>query len=514
MIDISEQIKILRKQNRTVKDICQIVGKSESTVRRYVRALGLQKNTAREDIDSAVVYDMYVNKGYTVVEIAKYFDCAHDTIEKRLLSQGIVINKVENIKRHFDRVYDEQWENIKRDLDNRMSRSAVCSKYHMRMSSLDRLMKRHDYGCAVNYVSKIEEKLCVCDNVGEKRYLESMKEYYTEYQIIPTVSGLADFMKLHRTTVFGAVKRYSLSELVQVNVQSGYVSRLEADLTKLGVSFEKNNRIILDGYELDFYIDELKLGIEVNPVGTHSVDIPVYGISNRYYHQNKALLAEKKGIGLLHLYDIDFVYEYRYKRLLRLIESRLCLKQKCGARECLVKMIDRHTAVEFLEMFHLQGGETTSSYRYGLYYKDELVSVLTVGKSRYTDDEYEIIRYCPKPDTIIVGGFQKLFKSLLRDIGSDCSFVSYMDLNKRFMSGNVYERNGFVNDKITQPDYCWVDKYGTRTLFRYQTTKQQLIRQGFSADISEIEIMRSRGFFRVFGAGSKRYKYRVKISEK
>ena len=403
MIDISEQIKILRKQNRTVKDICQIVGKSESTVRRYVRALGLQKNTAREDIDSAVVYDMYVNKGYTVVEIAKYFDCAHDTIEKRLLSQGIVINKVENIKRHFDRVYDEQWENIKRDLDNRMSRSAVCSKYHMRMSSLDRLMKRHDYGCAVNYVSKIEEKLCVCDNVGEKRYLESMKEYYTEYQIIPTVSGLADFMKLHRTTVFGAVRRYSLSELVQVNVQSGYVSRLEADLTKLGVSFEKNNRIILDGYELDFYIDELKLGIEVNPVGTHSVDIPVYGISNRYYHQNKALLAEKKGIGLLHLYDIDFVYEYRYKRLLRLIESRLHLKQKCGARECLVKMIDRHTAVEFLEMFHLQGGETTSSYRYGLYYKDELVSVLTVGKSRYTDDEYEIIRYCPKPDMIIAG---------------------------------------------------------------------------------------------------------------
>ena len=52
-------------------------------------------------------------------------------------------------------------------------------------------------------------------------------------------------------------------------------------------------------------------------------------------------------------------------------------------------------------------------------------------------------------------------------------------------------------------------RYGTETLSRYSTTKSKLVSEGYDASKSEVEIMRDRGYFRVFGSGSKRYVFVV-----
>ena len=105
------------------------------------------------------------------------------------------------------------------------------------------------------------------------------------------------------------------------------------------------------------------------------------------------------------------------------------------------------------------------------------------------------------------GCFQKLFHAFLKTLKTSARIVSYMDLNKRFSATNIYEKNGFVLEKITEPDYAWYHLTKQEVLSRYQTTKTKLVAQGFDATKTEKEIMTERGFVRVFRAGSKRYVY-------
>jgi hypothetical protein len=187
-------------------------------------------------------------------------------------------------------------------------------------------------------------------------------------------------------------------------------------------------------------------------------------------------------------------------------------KIKIGARQCIVKNISSKEANDFLKKYHLQNGDKSSMYKIGLYYNDILCGVLTLGNPRYTtNQQYEIIRYCMHPDYIIIGCFKKMLNYFVNEhCSAGDKIISYMDLNKRFSVSNVYEKNGFVLDGITPPDYVWVNKYGSDTLKRYATMKSKLVAQGFDASKSENEIMLERGYKRVYGAGSKRYIFEVK----
>ena len=210
---------------------------------------------------------------------------------------------------------------------------------------------------------------------------------------------------------------------------------------------------------------------------------------------------------MIHFYDNDYHDVRRFEVFKEHLKSLVSIKNEIKSSDCKVQPIDAKSSNQFLNKYHFQGMERSSSVRYGLYYGKNLVGVLTLGKSRYTSDEYEIVRYCVDPNYVIIGGFSKLFKHVLRDIKVGSKIVSYMDLNKRLRASNVYENNGFQFDGLTKPDYVWVKRYGTETLSRYTTTKSKLIAEGYDASKSEIEIMRERGYFRVFGSGSKRYVY-------
>lgn len=70
---------------------------------------------------------------------------------------------------------------------------------------------------------------------------------------------------------------------------------------------------------------------------------------------------------------------------------------------------------------------------------------------------------------------------------------------------NIYERSGFILDGITPPNYVWVQRNTFDCKTRYETTKKKLVREGFDSNLSEIEIMRNRNYYRVYDAGSLRY---------
>lgn len=508
-----ETVKELQKTH-TVKEMADIFGFSVTTMGRRLASLGLTKPTNRTDIkDEDVVKDW--NDGLTIVEIAKKYKASHDTITKRLKKYGIECGRAEGIKKHFKREHAEKWLDIKSDLDKGMSATSVREKHCIRYTKLLELMELNSYRYKSDVLlSDLNDRIdCVKNNSTELFYLNNIKEYYLEFKELPTIHQLSSITNRHVTTVSNAIKNYNLNQFI-LNSRSSYlVSIILRELQKLNISYDLNNRsILIDGgrrLEIDIYLPKYNLGIEVNPVSTHSVDVGRLGLSSKNYHQEKSLLAEEKGIGLIQFYDADYHDARRFEVFKEQLKALVSDKTKIGARSCTVQSISAKDCNEFLNHYHFQGIERSSSARYGLCYGENLVGVLTLGKSRYTSDEYEIVRYCLDPNYVIMGGFSKLFKYALQDIKVGSKVVSYMDLNKRLRSSNVYEKHGFQFDGLTKPDYVWVKRYGTETLSRYNTTKSKLVSEGYDASKSEVEIMRDRGYFRVFGSGSKRYVFVV-----
>ena len=508
-----ENAKELQKTH-TVKEMAKIFGFSITTMGRRLASLGLTKPTNRIDIkDEDVVNDW--NDGLTIVEIAKKYKASHDTITKRLKKYGIECSRVEGIKKHFKRTHADKWLDIKEDLDKGMSVTSVREKHRIRYTKLLELMELNSYRCKSDVLlSDLNDRIDMSETKStELYYLKKIKKYYLKYKELPTKYQLADIANRDINTITKAIKLYNLNQFVLNFRSSHLVSIIIRELQLLDIEYDLNNRSILvdDGrrLEIDIYLPKHNLGIEVNPVSTHSIDVGKLGLFSKNYHQEKSLLAEEKGVGLIQFYDVDYHDVRRFEVFKEQLKALVSNKTKIGARECLVQPIDAKSSNQFLNKYHFQGMERSSSARYGLYYGENLVGVLTLGKSRYTKDEFEIVRYCMDPNVVVMGGFSKLFTYALKDIKKGSKIISYMDLNKRLRSSNVYEKHGFQFDGLTKPDYVWVKRYGTETLSRYNTTKSKLVSEGYDASKSEVEIMLDRGYFRVFGSGSKRYVFVV-----
>ena len=128
----------------------------------------------------------------------------------------------------------------------------------------------------------------------------------------------------------------------------------------------------------------------------------------------KTDLCESSGIFLFHI----FGYEWTNKK--HIIESmirNLLYKNEfiVYGRKTNIREVDSSSARVFLNQNHRQG-YAPAPIRYGLYYEDELVSLMTFSKIRHTIGEskdangYELVRFCNKLNTSVIGGASKLFR--------------------------------------------------------------------------------------------------------
>lgn len=496
-----------KRDGLTTQEMANLIHKSRRTVVRYLTELNLTKVVT---IDDNEVLRLYNDEHLTCNEIAKRLNVSHGVVTASLDRLQVQYSRADNIKKHFKRVHQEKWPEIEQMLNDGVSVVNTAKQFHMRVDNLRQLMRDNHYKQRLTIdLSDVEDALAQAQTLSVRSrktqilYLTAILDYVDRFGQRPTGANLADFMNKPLMTVSSYFKSHQLSYLLRPGrVISTNVQVLCEWLSVHHVDFELNNRTLLDGLEIDVWVPSWKIGFEVNPVSTHSVDSK-WGLSSKSYHQEKSLCALDKGIALVHLYDYDF--EDAIWSKLQLQFDRFLARPKCiGARKMRVCEISRTEANQFLDLYHLQGAEYNSSYQIGLYYNDELVSVMTFGRPRYHNDmDWELIRYCASPKIGVIGGFEKLlahFRS--RHHGR---LLSYMDLNKRFTASNVYEKSGFRCEGVTSPNYSWIQYNTHKRLKRYDTTKAKLIKQGYSAELSEKEIMLSRNYRRVFDAGSMIY---------
>lgn len=160
--------------------------------------------------------------------------------------------------------------------------------------------------------------------------------------------------------------------------------------------------------------------------------------------------------------------------------------------------------MDFQNKYHLQSG-VNASINLGLFYKNELIGVMTFGRPRFNREyQYELIRIAYKAKTVVVGGSEKLFKHFIKKY-NPVDIISYCDISK--FTGRIYKKLGFEFNGYTEPSYVWVNGKND-VLQRYQTMKYKLIdKLGLDKNTSftERDITETIGYFRVYNCGNARY---------
>lgn len=269
------------------------------------------------------------------------------------------------------------------------------------------------------------------------------------------------------------------------------VSSAEYELAEfLGdeIKTEKNSRKVITPYELDIFLPEYKVGIEYNGSYWHSEQQG----KDKHYHITKQKISEEKGIKLIQIFDFEWIN--RNTQIKGYINSILNKNiTTIYGRKTEVKVLDKIITANFLEENHIQG-TVNSKYNFGLYHGTELVSVLTLGKSRFTKKyDYEVLRYCNKIGIRVIGGLSKLIKYIKLNLEFD-KIVSYS--HRRLFDGNSFLKAGFELSHKTDPGYFWANKYSTELLPRYKTQKHKL-----NTELTEYEYMTSLNYVKIWDCG-------------
>ena len=262
-------------------------------------------------------------------------------------------------------------------------------------------------------------------------------------------------------------------------------------------SVKQHVRDIIPPYELDIYIPDKKIAIEYDGLVWHS---------EKFIRNTNILLKTnlclKQGIRLIHIFEDEWLYKKD------IVKSRLnnilgLNNSKIYARKCNIKEVTYKDSKNFLDKNHIQGS-SMSMFRYGLYYNDELVSLMTFGRLRQTkknnidyDNEYELLRFCNKLNTSVVGGASKLLKHFIK-IKRPLKIISYAD--RRWSDGHLYETLGFTHTHDSRPNYFYVVGQHRENRFKYR--KGELVKQGFDSSKSEHEIMLERKIYRIYDCGT------------
>lgn len=279
---------------------------------------------------------------------------------------------------------------------------------------------------------------------------------------------------------------------------------LKTFITSLDTAFISNDRNLIAPKELDILIPSKKIAIEYDGLFWHSDKFV-----ESDYHLNKTKMCNTMGYKLLHIFEDEWANK---KSIVKSIVKRSLgyVGNRIYGRKCIIKEIDTQTSRTFINKNHIQG-YVNSNHKYGLYFNEELVAIMTFGSLRKImgniskPNEYEMLRFCSKLDTQVIGGASKLFKHFLRTHNPK-KIISYA--NRRYFDGKMYTSMGMKFIGETKPNYYYYDGKTVTREHRYKYRKDMLVKRGYNKNKSEREIMKNLGYYRIYDCGTYKYEWK------
>lgn len=253
-----------------------------------------------------------------------------------------------------------------------------------------------------------------------------------------------------------------------------YEKHVAEFLNSLGVVYVMNHKKELGGLEIDFYIPDKRIGIEVNSNVSHNSNLyaltPTRSMFTSRkeppYHYDKYLRAKDAGIILIQLFGNDLepsvFRNVTVKRLSYLITGA---ERKLPARKVDVRRLttekDRKAARVFLNQYHSQGASRASEY-WAFSYRREWLGIASFADKGGT----ELKRLCFLPGVQVVGGLSKLIARYFRE-HPECTLIrSYSDNN--LGSGEAYRKAGAKFIRETGPSLKFISPTDGRDCYSWQ----------------------------------------------
>lgn len=274
-------------------------------------------------------------------------------------------------------------------------------------------------------------------------------------------------------------------------------------LDENNITYKTNIVGMLSGrQELDIYIPSHNLAIECNGCYWHSTLE-----KHNNYHLNKTKICRENGIELIHIWEDWVKNKPEVVKSIILNKLGLLKNDVIYARKTIIKEVNPKECNDFLERNHIQG-KSQSTIKYGLYYNDELVSVMTFSKPRANMGgkdhkcQWELVRFCSKLNTRVVGGASKLLNYFIKHYNPD-SIISFS--SNDISSGQLYKKLGFVSNQKYNQSYWYIEPGTLKRYHRSSFTKQEIVKKGFKDKIdstwTEREVMEQLGFFCIYDSG-------------
>lgn len=475
----------------------------------------LRKESQNKDVESVVAkikqtkLQRYGDENYNNMEqmkethfkkYGKYFNNTGKAKETYLKKYGVLYDPTQPEKAKktkLERYGDEKYNNIEQAKQTIQEKHEDLIAYYDEVNSKMKQTKLERYGDEnYNNVEKFKQT-CMerygVDNVSKcKDVIEKIKQTKQDRYGTASYNNIEQIRETCKERYgydYACMRPEARSSGSNNSLPNLYFMSLLEDNN---IEFEREYAIGNRSYDF-------KVGtnlIEINPSATHN---STWGIhdnpKDKSYHKNKTLLAEEHGYRCINIWDWDnYVY----------IINLLLPRKRVYARNCTVKDVPKDEAVNFIHTYHLQG-YVTDDIRLGLYYEDELVSIMTFGNPRYnTKVDYELLRYCASYD--VIGGAEKLFTHFLREY-SPKKIISYCDRSK--FSGSTYEKLGFnyIRTSVSKHWYNMkTQRHITDNLLR-QRGFDQLFNTSYGKGVSNEQLMLEHGFVEIYDCGQATYIY-------
>ncbi len=311
-------------------------------------------------------------------------------------------------------------------------------------------------------------------------------------QIVAAARGCSPSHANKELRALGIAPQYSITAPEQ---------KIKDILDRLGAAYTHRDRTVLGGKrELDFYLQQHNLGIEVNGMYWHSVS----GVD----HSLKRKEAANLGIHLLQFWDSQILNKPRIVE--SVIRTRIGLldRRLFGRRLNEVRVCAARDTAQFFAENHLMG-TAPAKYHLGLYdATDGLVCAMSLSPPRFgrklKKNELEIVRFATKLNYSVIGGFTKLVAHVEKALNPD-RLVSFVD--RMTFSGSSLLAAGFEQ----QGEAVGYAYYSTETgavVSRYKAQKHKLpalLGAKYNAQLTETQNMLSAGYKKLFDAGQTKF---------
>jgi hypothetical protein len=413
-------------------------------------------------------------------------------------------NKIEDVKESFIKIhgnkygYDRftEYEGIDKTID------IFCKKHK---EYFPQIIQVHKMGCGCPKCGM--EKSNSCKNDTQEAFLEKA-----------FAKGGVDNISFEKLNYQGSSKNITLTckthgdfevspgnflhkgyRCRKCNNQTSKAEKEIAEFIKEYVDIVESDRSVLGRHELDILIPTSSIAIEFNGLYWHSDKFV-----DKNYHLDKTKNCLAKEIKLIHIFED----EWRDKK--EIVKSRLLniigkTESKIFARQCEVRELESKTVSKFLDENHIQG-KVGGKVRLGLYYKEELVSLMTFGNlrkalgSKGTEQDFELLRFCNKLNTTVVGGASKLLKYFENNFDYK-TITSYAD--RRWSEGNLYFNLGFELVSETKPNYFYTKGEFRENRFKYRKSELKAYNK---ENRTEKQLMEELGYSRIYDSGTLKFK--------